>query len=881
MRIHRVKLGNFRAVSSVEVEFPTQGVTIIEGPNEVGKSSISEAIDLVLSERDDSGKRWVKAVQPVGHDVGAEVEIEMSTGPYRFVLRKRWHRQRETVLTVTEPHKLQLTGREAHDKVQEIIGETLDRELWDALRLRQGTELHQAAFAGGSLGRALDAAAGGSVGGPPDPLDDLWERIEAEWSRYWTGGGQAKKERVSLGERVQRAKLAVDDLEEALRIVEGETQEVERLIGQAKVLEAGLATLVREEEELAEQARKVTELRASLSLLNGECATAQAMYDTAKAAVRARAELVQRAEAAALRVRELAEDSPGAVLTLERAESNVRDLSEKVAASRDRVLQLENDHRRAAGDREFRRHEIELDQLAERHGRIVAAQAARSEARAVVDAAQVDEDLLHRIEEADVGVKVVEAKVASAVTKLVAEGLCDVGLSVDGEETPLGPGEQRGFEVVDSIEVVVPGVVRISVKAGDGSKAIADQQARAREELEAACRAGGVEGLTQAREAFAARQEAERVLRDANDSILRDLRDLTAEEIEAKVAGLRQRVSTYESERDSASPVPADLASARVLAEELDAALTKERQGLTRLEEEISLVSEARTAAVDRAAENKARLAQARQAKDGEEEALNAARRVVADDELARRLELADTDLLKCRRDLDAAQNDLAKADPDSVEALLVNAREAQKRLDGEMHDNQIAISGLRAKLEVKGEEGLANKRNAAITEHEHLASAYEDLEARAEAAGLLYDTFSRHRAMARRRYVAPLRESIEKLGRLVFGRTFEVDLDDDLTIARRTLDGVTLDFGHLSVGAQEQLGMISRLACASIVASDGGAPVIFDDALGWSDPLKLDRMGAVISSAGRSCQVIVLTCTPGRYASVGSAKVVRLPPWA
>jgi uncharacterized protein YhaN len=70
---------------------------------------------------------------------------------------------------------------------------------------------------------------------------------------------------------------------------------------------------------------------------------------------------------------------------------------------------------------------------------------------------------------------------------------------------------------------------------------------------------------------------------------------------------------------------------------------------------------------------------------------------------------------------------------------------------------------------------------------------------------------------------------------------------------------------------------MISRLACASIVATDGGAPVIFDDALGWSDPRKLERMGAAISKAGRSCQIIVLTCTPGRYASVGDASVVQL----
>ncbi|MCB0951729.1 MAG: hypothetical protein KDB13_03150, partial [Microthrixaceae bacterium] len=57
-----------------------------------------------------------------------------------------------------------------------------------------------------------------------------------------------------------------------------------------------------------------------------------------------------------------------------------------------------------------------------------------------------------------------------------------------------------------------------------------------------------------------------------------------------------------------------------------------------------------------------------------------------------------------------------------------------------------------------------------------------------------------------------------------------------------------------------------------------GGAPVVFDDALGWSDPARLEGMAAVLSTAAKNCQVIVLTCTPGRYESVGNARVVRLP---
>ncbi len=133
---------------------------------------------------------------PPTKTLGAEVEIELSTGPYRFVYRKRWHKQRETVLDILEPGRAQLTGREAHDKVRAILDETLDEALWDAFRLKQGAKLEQAAFAGGSLGRALDKAAGGEATG--DREDDLWERISAERDRYWTATGQVKGDRTAL-----------------------------------------------------------------------------------------------------------------------------------------------------------------------------------------------------------------------------------------------------------------------------------------------------------------------------------------------------------------------------------------------------------------------------------------------------------------------------------------------------------------------------------------------------------------------------------------------------------------------------------------------------------------------------------------------------------
>jgi hypothetical protein len=165
VRIHRIRLRNYRGVTDVEVQFAEHGVTIVEGANEAGKTSLLEALDFLIRTLDSSTAQAIKAVQPSGRDVGAEVEAEISSGPYRFVYRKRWHRQRETTLEVVAPRREQWVGREAHERVEAILAETLDAALWSALRLKQGATLAQPGLDVPSLGRALDAAAGGDLAG--------------------------------------------------------------------------------------------------------------------------------------------------------------------------------------------------------------------------------------------------------------------------------------------------------------------------------------------------------------------------------------------------------------------------------------------------------------------------------------------------------------------------------------------------------------------------------------------------------------------------------------------------------------------------------------------------------------------------------------------
>lgn len=161
MILHRLRLTNFRGVADREIAFPDHGVVVVCGPNEVGKTSMLEALDLLLTYRDRSNHRDVKAVKPANADVGAEVEAEISTGPYRFVYRKRFHKGAKTELDIIEPRREQLSGDDAHERVEAMLAETLDTKLWDAQRVLQSASTHAVNLSGSdALSRALDAAAG-------------------------------------------------------------------------------------------------------------------------------------------------------------------------------------------------------------------------------------------------------------------------------------------------------------------------------------------------------------------------------------------------------------------------------------------------------------------------------------------------------------------------------------------------------------------------------------------------------------------------------------------------------------------------------------------------------------------------------------------------
>jgi uncharacterized protein YhaN len=221
--------------------------------------------------------------------------------------------------------------------------------------------------------------------------------------------------------------------------------------------------------------------------------------------------------------------------------------------------------------------------------------------------------------------------------------------------------------------------------------------------------------------------------------------------------------------------------------------------------------------------------------------------------------------------------DELAAAAPDTVAAELAGAIDAAESLHDRYEDAARALREISIELSVFGSEGRQGKLDAAQTEREHAISQHSRVGGRARAAQLLRSVMARHRDTTRQRYVEPYRTELQRLGRPVFGPTFEVDIDSDLCIRSRTLDGVTVPYESLSGGAKEQLGILARLAGAALVAREDSVPVVVDDALGFTDPDRLAKMGEVFDTVGADGQVIVLTCSPDRYDGVQGAHRIDL----
>jgi len=875
MRIAWIRLRHFRGIEERRLDLPASGVTIVEGPNETGKSSFAQALDMLFHELDSTRKQALLQVRPVHLDVPTEVEAEVETGPYRFTYRKRFFRQPETVLTVHAPRPRTLVGREAHQRALAILDETIDRELWKALCVQQGEAVGQAPLGHAkSLGQALDVAAGHETAGEREL--DLFAAAEAEYRRWFTPerGDLRKEHRAAaahaeaLGERVAALEDELARLERDIERhaqLEREILDLDKARREAQAAVAGVEAQLKEL-EVRERAAEVVQLK-----LKG----AQASESVARKDLQARRDLVRRADDAALHRVELearaAREEPALQEAVQQAEQARRDL----ALAEERAKRAEETGELRERDLDYQHARLDLEQLRERQARLQKARAGEEAAAADLERIRVDAPLLARLRAAHLALAQAEATLEARSARLKVRALGPLAAELDGKPLPLAEGEAVERAVADEARLLLPGVAEITVAAG--ARELAAARDKALRAWQALLGEAGVLDLTEAERSLARREAAERV-RDESERIREEnLRDLTPQLMEQKIERLRAWVDAYPSERPAAPPLAPDFDAANDAKNAAKDALKTATAGLEEARTWCTRAQAREAEAKERARETTIGLRHATEAEAKVQAELQAARAKGPDAALEHKLEKAAAEVNKAQLACDLERRALAAVHPDQLRRGASEARQAAADAAARLRNAQDEWHGVQARLELLNERGLFEELEDARGRRRHAEDAARTVERRAAAAALLYKTLARRREEARRAYAAPLRRQIEALGRTVFGADLAVELGPQLGIATRTLDGKTLPFDSLSVGAREQLSLLARVACAMLVDEERGVPLLFDDTLGHADPERLQAMGAVLQQAAECCQLIVLTCTPDRFRSVEGAHRIRL----
>ncbi|MFH1579760.1 MAG: hypothetical protein ABIE25_06345 [Thermoplasmatota archaeon] len=877
MILHRLRISNYRDVNSAEISPLPKGITIVLGPNETGKTCFAEALRLVLHELDSSQKQSVKAVKPVHRDVGSEVEVEIETGPYRFVLFKSFNKGKETRLTVTQPKPESLPGRQAHERVQQMLQETLDLDLWNALCIVQGMEVTQPALSGhSSLSAALDKAAGAVPAGECE--ESLFESVVEEYQKYYTP--KVDEEKGILKDAKQR----VSELEATVSTLKDRSTKIERDVNRSDELTKALQELGVKHESSEKSAKDLKARweealgkQATVSELESQRKVAESNQKMAQQSLAERKAFVAEVDEFHKALNEHSEGFKDTDEELRKRTLQLRELEKKVAAldaELDSARQLEGIRRK---DAEYLHSKLDLAQMKERLERVKGAEKAASEAARVLAVNRVDNKALECIREAQQQVEFAKGKLAAGVPSVTIQALANIKLAIRGRSVRLKAKETLEEKVPDAMSVRVPQVIELEVRPGTSADELRKSLQKAEKQLRKLLDKYDVADIQAAIQANSNHSDATSKRQELNKVLKENLRDLSREDLEAKVLEMKERDRSYRKSRPERPPIASSREEAKKLLKDVEDAAAETVTTLKSIQKQADSARNGHADVSSKQVELKTTIEMTRGRLAITERKLADARASAVDKMLDDHAYEASVALRDLEDRLKTAKTEIKRLDVEVLRARCENADSTLAQIVSDITQLEKESTEVSARIQMYEEEGLFDKLQTSESHLEHALRERGRLLRLAQASKLLYEVMNSARKAAQEAYIRPLKERIERLGKVVFGDSFAISMNPDLTVAERTLNDRTVPFESLSKGAQEQIGMITRLACAMIVSKDGGVPVIIDDALGYTDPRRLEAMGAVLGLAGKECQIVILTCMPDRYQCVGGAKVIKI----
>ncbi len=902
MKLHSLELRNVRGISHLRFDsIPEKGVTVITGPNEAGKSTIADALRVGLQYPAKSKARDVVSLVPYGRDEFPQIDIEFSIAEYRLRLHKVFALGRASTkeeLEILKPQPRKLAGAQATQFLNELTSSEGTNDLWNVFVTQQGQALKSLAVGGTPrVTNALQESSGGAAETSEEL--SLFEAIKGEYDKYFTEAGKPR-----AGKKGQATPLS---LEKELDAVRAELAEAEANLQQtdAKVVEyrANSQELKRIDqtrpeaiEAVAKYQKQIAEaekFRTALAQAEQELQQQQSRLKLEEVALQTRRQLIADVERINAELEKAAEKSTTAdsraeleQQQLEQLREERRQLEKKRTSLSDQrdALELAVQYLRSYEDR------AELQQV---HQQTQELQRELEQVRKAAAAISITEQQSARMEELSWDLQLTRSKLEAAsatVTVKPGEGKrADqvAPVHVDGQEIDLAEPYQQA--VTADMTFHVAGI-ELQVSPAETTAEWTEQIEYLNHELEKLSAATGVATAEEARSQLQQKKDYQQRIEVLQSSLVNVAGKHQFSELGAEIEQKEQQADRLLTSLKSMNVELADDLAGVVGGEEaeslaarlaqyqadIDAATTQIRE----LEQQLAQFAARIEAASNQPARLEAIKAQAVHTQLEEQlvaiqENLASAREAASDDDVEKAHAKANSAVVLAQAKATEAEAAWKETHIDDVEDLLEGATTQLKNLDRDeslLRDQQLKIEGWLSQT-----EGVTEKANQLRERQTRLERQLANARRKANAAQLLFETIQAARKRSHETIGKPLTDRMQQYAGSLFGSDVTFELTEDFAIESRHDSSGTFAFDALSGGAQEQIDILLRLAAAGLMDGNTGAPVIIDDALGYSDPQRLERMNMALSRAGRDSQVIVLTCHPERFARIGDAVTKRM----
>lgn len=892
MIIEEITVENWRGYRDSHTFKFCDGVNLLTGRNEAGKSTLFEALTRVLFDRHNAKTEEIRAIQPIGSTLGPKACVQFEAGGRRYRAVKQFLQEPKSALYSERGGNWERDheGDDADARLRAILrGEAtarmaarpehrgLAQALW---YLQSDGAIPEKAWSDG-VKQGLQGLVELAARTPVEAA--VVDRVGERYDEYWTPTG-----RIASNSELGRLQAELPRLEEELTGLLDKAKSVDSHRADLEEIQASEAEKRKAREKAKAEADELSARVQQAEALDRECEERRRVKNAAVEKAQRLEEHLTQVEDKRKKIRKCAaeakelEESLADATVDARSEEHARDrharrwkeeLEPALKALEAELQGLHALERLRKLEKEGKRLQQHLDKVAEIEEQCEARKKAYAELVAP------DDKEWKRFGAASKKLSVLRAQVEASAIRVAFEW---TGKARKVKTNPaLRASEDHEYLVAEPTEFQIEGVGTVHVRSNASAlKDLLTERDKVEQEVRQLLTRYGVSD----EDGVAALHERGRDLAKAISTLEQSLEETEEAEPDAKAELERIKRGIQEETRAARTlPPEAREKGGQWIRGQID---EKER-AKKRIISEIDDEQKAERAA----AENLLKLVEARQATTSK----LAARRAEIGTHEANITEILETyGTLERLGNLVAASKEEVRQATESLARLLSEYEEkvitpkrlyeqAQNRvqeLDKQLSDLATKIAATLARIEESAAQGNYSQLADAQIEIERKRRRVELLKCRAEGAKLLHCLVLAHEKQRSAALSGPIQAIVDRWLRLLTDDSYDalrVDLDLKPTGVHMVRYNRDLPFPSLSHGAQEQVVVLLRLAIAVLVSETEPNLVLIDDRLVNADSVRMKRLCLIIEEAAKSCQIVIATCNDTPYAGLG-AHTVRVP---